>query len=278
MNSVRRESGVPTIASGAFVLLPVLNEIANIEPLLDRIEGQLAGMPFTIGIVDDGSTDGTIEYLRRRMDRPDHRLHLICRKKRHRASQRGAALRTLVLWGLENTHHDVFVEMDGDLSHRPEELMEGIGLLTSRRCDVAIASKYLPGSKVVNRPWGRRMVSRICSIAVGVLISPRIRDYSNGFRFYTREAARLVAEHKIRYGSPIYLSEVLALWLSSGMRIEEFPTTYVGRNEGVSKLRVSDLVKAAIAIFEIALRFHLRTFGPRVAVAGEEASRLEAEA
>lgn len=243
-----------------FVLLPVLNEIANIGPLLDQIALALAGSGYTIGILDDGSKDGTVAYIRERMRQPDHRLHLICREKKLRASQRGSALRLLMEWGLENTTHTIFVEMDGDLSHRPEELAVGVGLIASGTCDLAIASKYVAESQVINRPWGRRMVSKICSYAVRSLISPSVRDYSNGYRFYTRNAAQLAADHSYRYGSPIYLSEILALWMRSGLRIAEFKTVYVGRNEGVSKLRVSDLLKAAIAIFEIAGRYHILGF------------------
>ena len=260
---------LPIVAPGSvYILLPVLNEISNIGPLLDQIGRVLAGTAYTVGIVDDGSTDGTIEYLRERMSRPDHHLHLICRKKQYRASQRGAALRTLMLWGIYNTQHDIFVEMDGDLSHRPEELREGIGLIASGTGDVAIASKYVRGSSVVNRPVGRLMVSKVCSFFVRLFISPRIRDYSNGYRFYTRAMARLAADHTSRYGSPIYLSEILSLWLYYGNRVVEFPTLYVGRNEGVSKLRITDLVKAAIAIFEIASRYHFFGF-KRQAVALE---------
>ena len=215
-----------------------------------------------MGILDDGSTDGTIEYVRERMERPGQTLHLICRKKTLRASQRGGALRTLMLWGLEHTAHEIFIEMDGDLSHRPEELRDGIKMLIEGRCDIAIASKYVQGSAVINRPWGRLMVSKICSYAVRTLLSAKVRDYSNGYRFYTRAAARLAASHAYRYGSPIYLSEILALWMRSGLRVGEFKTVYVGRNEGVSKLRMADLFKAGVAVFEIAGRYHFGGFRP----------------
>jgi dolichol-phosphate mannosyltransferase len=266
------QAAVPTKGSpaGVYVLLPVLNEIANIEPLLDGIEQALAGGPFTIGVLDDGSTDGTLDYLRERMRRPDHHLHLICRKKTIRGSQRGGALHTLLLWGLENTPHEVFVEMDGDLSHRPEELAQGIQLIQSGACDVAIASKYIGGGVTMNRPFGRRQISRLCSLALRVLLDWRIRDYSNGFRFYSRPAARLIAAYEIRYTSPIYLSEVLAIWLRQGMRTSEFPTMYVGRNEGLSKLRGSDLAKAALASFEIAVRYRLTGFAASKASACDE--------
>jgi dolichol-phosphate mannosyltransferase len=270
-------SSSPTLScpGGVFVILPVLNEIANIGELLDRIEAALANTPHTIGVLDDGSTDGTVDYVQKRMRGPNAHLHLICRRKTIRASQRGSALRVLMLWGLENTHHQVFVEMDGDLSHRPEELPDGIRLVAEGRCDVAIASKYIQGSAVTNRPWGRLMVSKVCSYAVRLLLSRSVRDYSNGYRFYSRQAAQLAADHESRYASPIYLSEILALWMRSRMRIAEFRTTYIGRNEGVSKLRFADLAKAAFAIFEIAGRFHLYGFSKAKLPATDSAGAVQ---
>ena len=245
---------------GVFILLPVLNERENIAELLAGIEQALRLVPHTVCIVDDGSRDGTAEYVEERMRTPGHNLHLIRRVKTIHGSQRGGALHAALLWGLENTDCGFFVEMDGDLSHRPDELPNGIGLLECGECDLAIASKYLAGSRVTNRPWGRLMVSRVCSFAVRAVIARRVRDYSNGFRFYTRAAAEAVAAHEIRYDSPIYLTEVLALWLAGGFRIREFPTTYIGRNEGVSKLRFGDLFKASLAVFEVSLRYHATGF------------------
>jgi len=260
---------------GVVILLPVLNEAENLAELLDRIAQALEGIPHAVCIVDDGSRDGTVEYLEKRMAQPGHNLHLIRRRKTIRGSQRGSALHVALLWGLANTRHEFFVEMDGDLSHRPEELPEGLDWIARGACDVAIASKYLPGSEVTNRPWGRLMVSRVSSLAVGAVLSPRIRDYSNGYRFYSRAAAQLIAAHRIRYASPIYLSEVLALWLRSGLRVQEFRTTYIGRNEGVSKLRFVDLFKAALAIFEVGFRYRVSGFR-RIGPEGRDASSARA--
>jgi hypothetical protein len=57
------------------------------------------------------------------------------------------------------------------------------------------------------------------------------------------------------------LTEVLALWLHRKLRVHEFPSTYIGRNEGVSKLRFIDLFKASVAIFEVSSRYRVRGFG-----------------
>jgi len=243
-----------------FISLPVLNEVENILPLLDGIDRSLAGQPYLVCVIDDGSRDGTVELLQQRESAATDTLHVIYRTKTRRGSQRGGALLTCLEWGLEHTDCDVFVEMDGDLSHRPEELLPAVEVVRSGVCDVVVASKFVPGSRITNRPVGRRLVSRACSAAVWLLLSRGVKDYSNGFRFYTRAAASLLAETKIRYTSPIYLSEALAIWLRAGLRVREVSTTYVGRNEGISKLRVIDLVKAALAVFEISVRYHVTGF------------------
>jgi dolichol-phosphate mannosyltransferase len=159
-----------------------------------------------------------------------------------------------MLWGLANTSHRIFLEMDGDLSHRPAEIPMGLAELS--HADLVIASKYLAGSRTINRPFSRRAVSATCNLAVRFLISRHVTDYSNGYRFYTRFVAEALSRCAFRYTSPIYLSEVLATCLRSGLRVSEFPSTYVGRAEGLSKLRLVDLFKASLAIFEISFRYH----------------------
>jgi dolichol-phosphate mannosyltransferase len=243
------------------ILIPVLNEARNIEALWSRISTVLAVRPFTICFVDDGSNDGTVDFIQRLIVLDPERVALIRRRKMMRGSQRGSALQAALQWAVGRRDLEYVVEMDGDLSHRPEEMLEGLAILESGRADVAIASKYLPGSDVVNRATGRRAVSRICNFAVRLLLDSRISDYSNGYRFYTRRAALAIAGSQIRYGSPIYLSEVMAIWLHDGFRVAEFESVYVGRNEGLSKLRPLDLVKASVGICEIAWRYHPGRFG-----------------
>ncbi len=246
--------------ASVLIILPILNEVTHIVPLLERIHQELHSIHYTVCVIDDGSTDGTVEILDDILHTQRFPIHLIQRRKTGYGSQRGSALQVGLEWGLAETNHQVFVEMDGDLSHRPEDLKAGIRLVELEGYDVAIASKFVPGSQVIQRTTSRNLVSLVCSFAVRIVINSRIKDYSNGYRFYTRRSAALLTQHQIKNGSPIYLSEVLAIWLYHQLRIVEFPFTYVGRNEGLSKLRFTDLVKAAIAVFEIGWRYHFAGF------------------
>src|SRR4030095_12127143 len=98
------------------------------QPLWDRITAAMGSRPFRVCFVDDGSRDGTLEMLQR-LEPADSRVHLISRVKTQRGAQRGAALHAAMLWALEDARHHVLVEMDGDLSHRPEELPLGVSLV-----------------------------------------------------------------------------------------------------------------------------------------------------
>jgi dolichol-phosphate mannosyltransferase len=248
---------------GVFVNLPVLNESENIAGLLDAIGCELQGREYTICVIDDGSRDGTTEIVEAKAAVSGGRIQLVRRQKTARGCQRGAALLHGLRWGLENTPHEVFVEIDGDFSHRPEELQTGIAMIVSGVRDVVIASKYLAGSRTTNRPLGRRLVSAICNVGVRTFVSRVVSDYSNGYRFYSRAAGEIVAGYEIRHGSPIYLTEAMAIWLTHCQRIGEFPTVYIGRNEGLSKVQWVDLLKGAVAVFDVAMRFHVTGFTRR---------------
>jgi dolichol-phosphate mannosyltransferase len=249
-------------AETTWIVVPTLNEAQNIELLLESIRGKMAGLRYYICIVDDGSQDGTLDCVRAFIQsaRADN-IVVIQRKKRHLGSQRGVAVWTGLQYGFHHSDCQIFVEMDADLSHRPEELRTGIDAIALSGYNVAIASKYLTGSTVVNRLFGRRLLSRVANATVRALMSRQVKDYSNGYRFYDRECVGMICAHRLRYGSPIYLTEVLALLLAHRMRVYEFATTYVGRGEGLSKLRIIDLIKAGIAVFDIAIRFHFHAHG-----------------
>jgi dolichol-phosphate mannosyltransferase len=242
------------------VNIPILNEIEIIDKLLARVTAALRGYDFLVLIVDDGSTDGTLERVQAAVAANPAHVGLLHRRKTRIGCQRGAALLAGLKWGVEHGGFDVYVEMDGDLSHLPEDMPSGIDAVLSGAGDVVIASKYVPGSVTTGRSFGRTAVSVICNIAVRAVIDRRLRDFSNGFRFYSRVAAELIPQYEIRYGSPIYLSEAMAIWMTHGLRVVEIPGHYVGRAEGLSKVRLNDYIKAAIGVLEIGWRYRVTGF------------------
>jgi len=258
------------------VNIPILNEIEYIDRLVRGVTGALAGYDYLLLIVDGGSTDGTLEYLERAMAEQPGRIALLVKKKVLSGCQRGAALLAGLKWGLQNGDFDIFVEMDGDLAHRPEQLPSGIETIASGAADIAIVSKYAPGSRIIGRSAHRTLISLICNFAVRILIRRDLHDFSNGYRFFNRAAAELPARCAIRYGSPVYLTEVMAIWMKHGLKVVEIPGNYMGRDEGLSKVRLVDYLKAGLGVMEIAIRFHFTGFRPVAGSTADDSRRRAA--
>ena len=245
--------------AGVFINVPILNEVRNIRELTERIVAVMGSTEYTLLYVDDGSSDGTLEIVED-IRAANSSVVVLHRRKTRRGCQRGGALFDGMKWGLENTPHNIFVEMDGDLSHIPEELPWGISLMMRPDVDFVIGSKYLDHSATYDREFGRQFISRFMNFTVRTMMQREITDYSNGFRFYSREVASAVAARPIRYTSPIYLSEVLAIVLTDGFHIAEFSSTYVGRIEGTSKVVFGDIVEGGLALLDISYRYHTGQF------------------
>src|SRR5439155_6488834 len=95
------------------VVVPVFNEEPNVEELYDRITAVLSDSVEFI-FVDDGSTDGTFERLRR-LAAADPRIRLV---RFRRNFGQTAALSA----GIDHARADIIVPMDGDLQNDPRDI------------------------------------------------------------------------------------------------------------------------------------------------------------
>ncbi len=237
--------------TGVAVCVPVLDDREGVADVLPRLHHALAGVPHTVCVVDDGSRDGTLPWLDAWRSEGEHR-HVIRRQKTRPGCLRGGATREGLRWLLEHSDRSVFVDLDADGAQRPEEIPDALAHLRDvPACDVVVASKYAPGSVVVGRPAARRIGSRVYSLALRAALSHALRDYSNSYRFYRRDAAALVARADTRYDTPVFLVEMLAVWITAGLRIDERPTRYEERNAGRSKVTWRDAVTGFAGAYDV---------------------------
>jgi dolichol-phosphate mannosyltransferase len=241
------------------VCIPVLNERAGLGALLDDIASTFAGGRYTVCIVDDGSTDGTRELVEERA-RTDPQIVLLKRRKSGAGCRRGGASRAGLEWLLANTAHAFHADVDADGAHRPEEVVRGTDAAAAQAADVVIASKYVRGAVVRGRPLVRRVGSRLYNLMLRGLMDRRIHDYSNTFRIYRRGAAELLPRFAPLYDTPVYLVEMVAVWLSHGLRIVEMPTAYCERRTGASKVVAGDFLRGAAGAAHVGLAYRAGRF------------------
>lgn len=230
------------------VVVPSLNEASNVESLVDQI---LSRDPqYSVCIVDDSSPDGTAELVSKLCDQNPtwgERVHLIVREGK---GGRGGAVRAGIAWGVEEGHFDAFVEMDCDHSHEPSALSEGLALL-HEGFDVAIGARY-PDGTIIGWPLHRRVFSRIANYLARVLLKWSVKDYTNGYRFYTLSSARTLVESPQHNTGFIYLSETLARLLRSGANVASFPIVFRDRSGGESNADLAEVRRALVGLFGIA--------------------------
>jgi glycosyltransferase involved in cell wall biosynthesis len=96
------------------VVVPSFNESANLRPLIERLTAVLesCARSFEIIVVDDGSTDDTLEFLRKAHDE-DPRIRVI-------ALSRNFGKEIAIAAGLDHASGAATIVMDADLQHPPE--------------------------------------------------------------------------------------------------------------------------------------------------------------
>ena len=216
-------------ANGISVVIGVLNEKENIEPLLERFDRLIRKEDLTqlneIVFVDDGSTDGTVEKIKQHMNM-DHRFSINLQSR-----DRKYGLVNAHINGCRAASNDDVIVMDGDLQH-PVHLIGSMIKNWNGKCDAVIASRYIPGGGNSWKPI-RGIVSR-GAIAISHFMIPstrNVKDTMSGF-FLTRK--------KYVIGlvpfEGVYKLLLYTLAMNPELRTVEVPFVMVDRELGDSKI------------------------------------------
>jgi dolichol-phosphate mannosyltransferase len=229
-------------ADRGVIVLPTFNEALNLPHLLPRL---LQQPDVDILIVDDGSPDGTgdlAEQLAR-----DHapRIRVIHRTSK---SGRGGAVMAGFREALRGDYA-WFGEMDADQSHQPEELPALRAALSG--ADMVVGARYLPGGEIHGWPRRRRIWSRASNWIIRTTLGVPMRDFTNGYRLYSRRAVEVLTTAKLRETGYITLSEWAYTIHRAGLTITEVPTVFINRRLGESNMSASEAIGAIRALMRM---------------------------
>jgi dolichyl-phosphate beta-glucosyltransferase len=170
-------------------------------------------------VADDGSTDDT----RRIVGQAASELssgHLAIRYLPLPHRGKGGAVRAGVL----AAHGDPIAFLDADLSIPVEVIDDLIGALREG-ADIAVASRYIPGSRV-DRPLLRRAMSNAYRWLVRTLVPTGLTDTQCGGKAYTAEAAHSLFMRQTLVGFA-FDAEILYIARRLGYRVTEVPLALV---------------------------------------------------
>ncbi len=226
-------------------LLPTYNEADNVTSILSKI---LATDPrIEILVIDDASPDGTADLVRAHPTF-NTRVHLLARSGKLGL---GSAYREGFRWAIDH-HHDACLEIDADHSHDPADIPRLLATL-DEGTDLAVGSRYLGGTRVVNWPRHRLLLSTFATHYARTFTGLPLTDATSGFKAIRTTALERIPLHTLRadgYGFQIELHWLL--W-KTGHRIREIPITFTERRSGQTKMTLTIALEAAVLVLRLAI-------------------------
>ena len=212
------------------LIIPSYNERDNIKPLIERVDKALAGCDHEILILDDNSTDGTIEAAEDMAGK--YPVRVIVRRE-----EKGLA--TAVVHGMRHACGEIIGVMDADLQHPPEVLPSLVKAMEDG-ADMVFGSRYIPGGGCPH--WGmlRKVISRVASMMCHLLLpaTRRVKDPMSGLFMFRRDR---VDPDKLK---PIGYKIALEIMLIGDFRkVIEAPYIFEDRSAGASKLKAATQIE-----------------------------------
>jgi dolichol-phosphate mannosyltransferase len=224
----RHASGepVPGRAPELSVIIPTVNEAANVPEIVRRLRVCLSTIAWEVIFVDDDSSDGTAALVRS-LGREDRRIRCV-----HRIGRRGLA--SACMEGVLASSASFLAVMDADLQHDETLLPTMLQILQNEDVEVVIGSRYLLDDGVGAWTKSRVTMSRFAARLSRLVSRADLTDPMSGFFMFRRE----FFETRMRSLSAIGFKILLDLFASSPQtpRFRELPYRFRARRAGASKL------------------------------------------
>lgn len=210
-------------------VIPAYNERETLEPLVDGILEQTDSHQAQIILVDDGSTDGSANIIRRLEDLHPEVESVVFPMNRGKT----VALRE----GFKRVTGDIVFTLDADLQDDPKEIPQFLEKLDD-------GWDLVCGWKAIRHdPWHKTLPSRLYNGCVARLFNLSIHDVNCGYKVMRKDVAKSLT----LYGDRHRLIPVLAA--EQGFRVTEIAVEHQPRRYGKSKYGLERFVKGAADVF-----------------------------
>lgn len=223
------------------IIIPVYNEIYTLEQIIKKVEeADFCGLEKEILLIDDGSTDGTQDILKKLEDKYKVIYH-------GKNQGKGAAVYT----GFQNATGDIIVIQDADLEYDPCDYKSLIELILQGRADVVYGSRLSGAKPSRSFMFTHLLGNKLLTLATNILYGSTLTDMETCYKAFKTDIIKGIEIKSKRFD---FEPEITAKVLKRGARLYELPISYYGRDysEG-KKITYKDGIHALWAL----LRFRI---------------------
>ena len=229
------------------IIIPTYNEALVIKKTIDLVFSTVAAIAdknILILIIDSHSTDNTASIVSALQSDYPH-LYLI---EEPQKSGLGAAYLLAMQYALTTLKSDIIIEFDADLSHQPKYIIPLLEKI--KDYDVVICSRYFDGGKIPkNWGWYRKCASILGNYFIRLMLTPKYKDFTSGFRATRKEVLRQVLPCKFLSNNYAYKIHLLWLLHKINAQIYEYPIEFIDRESGESKLPKNSILDTLRVVF-----------------------------
>ena len=205
------------------VLIPVFNEARTLEEVVRRVRA--VPLAKEILLVDDGSSDGSRQILKRLEEESAHASDPLNQLKifLHPVNQgKGAALKT----ALSHATGDVVIVQDADLEYDPTDYLRLLEPIQAGLADVVYGTRFAGGGAHRVLFFWHSMGNHLLTMISNMLTNLNLSDMEVGYKVFRAEALKGIELESKRFG---FEPEITMKLAKRGCRFYEVPISYHGR-------------------------------------------------
>tara|TARA_B100001175_G_C19477270_1_gene625058 strand:- start:679 stop:1389 length:711 start_codon:yes stop_codon:yes gene_type:complete len=212
------------------IIIPLRNEIENLDNIKDSFNKNLGEVKFEVLLINDFSSDGTLQKANEIANDNDN-FKVFDNKKR--------GLGGAINLGIDKCNGKYTCITMADLSDDFKDLKSYYNEISKENLDAVFGSRFTKNSKVVDYPLKKLILNRIFNFIVQVLFLNKYNDYTNAFKIYNTQVIKNMLP---------FVSESFNIFLEIPLKIisrkytyKIIPINWYGRKIGKAKFNIKEL-------------------------------------